>query len=159
MDEKTRKTVTVLGGAMVPVTFRDGTTAEIKVIELPVRKAVESFKEDLEEWERVALYCEKSQGWVDQLTNQSYEDIIKVGSELNRPILHGYLTREGKENEQLAMVLNKMTAKMGEHPFGQLVSMLVSSLGSRLTPSSTPTLSSELSSSSKETPPDKQVGN
>ncbi len=77
----------ILGGVVVEALFRDGTKEEVKVRQLPIRLLADQWaRSQGDEAKLVELYCDKPEGWDDNLLPESHVEIIDIGSELNRPM-------------------------------------------------------------------------
>lgn len=80
------------------VTFIDGTDQEMDVRRVPARK-VKSLISDMAEGEEVEVkhYSDKPPGFFDQLSDDSWHDLITTGREINADAIKKFRTR----NEQL----------------------------------------------------------
>lgn len=90
MDEKDTKPTmaTILGGQEFEAKKRDGTTEVVTIRQLTIKQISKQWLlVALEEDKQVELYCGKPDGWDDGLTIESHEEIVNIGSALNRPTI------------------------------------------------------------------------
>jgi hypothetical protein len=81
------------GGVETAATLRSGSKQTVKVRQLPVRLLPLWADLQGDEPALVELYCEQESGWADTLEIESYEAIVALGEELNRPTFDRWTTR------------------------------------------------------------------
>ena len=106
MSDPTKDTLT--GEREVRVTFRDGSTANVKIIELPIRKLPEMLASFDDEPALIELYTGKDEAWIDSLTNTSFENLLSVGGELNFPVMVRWMDRKGETLRRLNPVTDRL---------------------------------------------------
>ena len=82
-NEDTKPTMsTILGGQEYEAKKRDGTTEKVTIRQLTIRELSKNWIfAATEEANQVELYCDKPEGWDDNLTIESHEEILKIGGE------------------------------------------------------------------------------
>ncbi|MDR2462214.1 MAG: hypothetical protein LBD30_00325 [Verrucomicrobiales bacterium] len=100
----------LLGGRALTVTFRDEHTEEVIVRELPIRHIQKLALTLDDEAAQAELYTGNEEGWDDTLTAASHEAVIKLGGELNFPLLQRWLERKGAAIAAVSPPLAKITA-------------------------------------------------
>ena len=93
---------TILGGEDISITLRDGTSENIKVRELPIKKLDEFLRKIGDEDALVELYCDKETGWAANLTRESWEKVLEKGDEIN---LDFFTSRARKRLERHEKIL------------------------------------------------------
>lgn len=103
MSEGPTKTETLAGGSSRFVKTRMGAAIEVRVAQLSIRKlqALVQAIGERDEARQVELYCDKPQGWADDLALESIEDIIGVGERLNWDFFERFLQRRSAREERI----------------------------------------------------------
>ncbi len=84
MNEPTM--TTAIGGKEFEVLMLDGSTQAVKIRQLPIRLLVGRWAQlQGDEAALVELYCDEAEGWDDLIAPEAHDEIVKIGSELNRP--------------------------------------------------------------------------
>jgi hypothetical protein len=73
---------------------RDGTEEPVKVLALPMRKIGAWAELCGDEPARLELVCDRPQGWADELTPGSYEELLAKGDAINDPIFARWAERQ-----------------------------------------------------------------
>lgn len=95
------KMTTLLGGSEMTVQKLDGTTETVKVRQLPVRLLQTYLTKLDDEAGMVELFCNKAEGWADELTLESYTAILEKGESLNAESFFAWLQRRVARQEKL----------------------------------------------------------
>lgn len=91
-----------LGGQIVRVLRIDGGSESVRVRQLPVKLWPVYLSNIDDEIRQVALFCEKDDAWVEELTPSSFEEIIKIGEKLNLDFLARFAERQIARNTKIA---------------------------------------------------------
>lgn len=77
----------VLGGVNYVATMRDGSQQEVKIRELPIRILTTQWDQAVirDQASLTEIYCDKEEGWDDQLLPDAHEEIVRIGYEINFP--------------------------------------------------------------------------
>lgn len=101
MSEETNKMAVILGGKEIGVELLDGSTARVKVAQLPVRRFPDLQRLIEDESGQVALVTGQETEWVDQLTIESHEAILAVHEELNGDPFGRWLQRRMERTRKM----------------------------------------------------------
>lgn len=116
---------TILGGIDLPVTFADGTTATIRVRDLPMSQMPDYLKCVESESKTIALFTGQSEEWAHALTRESWESILEAGEARNLDFLLRFSQRAAARREKIMPGLQQ-----------QMLEVLARQLS--ITPSSSP---------------------
>ena len=81
--------------------MRDGSTEEVTVLALPVRRYEDLFKVIDNEPVKIELCTGRPEGWADGLTPSSHVELLEVVEEMNSSDFFAWLRRRVKRQEQL----------------------------------------------------------
>ena len=96
----------ILGGQDYVAKMRDGTEEPVTIRQLTVREISKKWlMVSTDEAGQVELYCGKDEGWDDKLTIESHEEIVRIGGDLNRPMI----ARWGERRRADLVELQSMT--------------------------------------------------
>lgn len=85
---------TLQGGREMSVTYRDGKTETVKVLQLPIEKYPELLKLWMgDEQAQLDLYCDKTPGWSKALTIESHHALVECAQEINRSFFEPWVQR------------------------------------------------------------------
>jgi hypothetical protein len=108
MNEPTDLDV-ILGGVTIGAKLRDGSTEEVKVRQLSNRLLTTKWPKLLDDQAAlVELYCDKDDGWDDNLLPESHDEIIAIGEKLNTP----RFARWAKDQRAMAQLMNATLAEV-----------------------------------------------
>lgn len=93
---------TLAGGTKALAQFRDGTTEDVFLAQLPVRKLQDYLSSMDDEPARLELITGKPKGWADNLTHDSHNALLAAGEALNETSFFAWLRRRVARQEQLA---------------------------------------------------------
>lgn len=80
----------LLGGVPMTAHFKDGTTEEVRVVEVDIDSMLTLLAVIKETRPRVDLYCGKPKGWSEKLTTKSLIELLEKGKELNDPLFDAW---------------------------------------------------------------------
>ena len=92
------------GGAEYIAVMQDGTQEEFVIRQIKLKNYRKASAVWGDEFAMVALYCDKPQSWVENLSPESYEHIATEGARINQPFF-GYCARTEAAVMQRARVL------------------------------------------------------
>lgn len=95
----------LMGGREITVAHADGRTETIKVRKVPIRHLDRLGRAWGKEAEEVAVYADRKPEWVDTLTDESFEQIIEIGRELNEVPFAKWFKRQEKALEAIGQKL------------------------------------------------------
>lgn len=101
------KIIALYGGEAYQVNRPDGTQEEVKICQLPVRRALRILELMNDEPALVELYCQKEEGWADTLTVDDYEYIAERGMEINHPTLSRYADRQARAGKGITQLMTQ----------------------------------------------------
>jgi len=87
---------TVLDGAEHTLVFADAREETVRIRKIPIRHLSRLGLVWGNEPAEVALYCDKSAAWVDQLTDASFELAVEEGRRLNFTSFEKWFKRQGQ---------------------------------------------------------------
>jgi hypothetical protein len=93
-DQKTDKMATLLGGTTVTVRKLDGTTEEVKILQLPISKFPEMIGAMDDEIAMVELFCGKPKGWAETLQIDDVERVVIEGERVNKGFFERWFRRK-----------------------------------------------------------------
>jgi hypothetical protein len=112
MTNKPNDTITILaGGKQVDVAYLDGKTETALVRKIPIRELHELGKAWGKEGEEIDLYCDKPEGWSATLTDESYEQVIETGRELNAGPFERWYARQQQALKMAGINLQDVVEK------------------------------------------------
>lgn len=88
------KTDTFLAGRLLNVQLLCGTTAEVKVRQLPLAEYERAFTLLDDEIALTALFCGQDKKWAETLTPESYEALHAAAGEVNRKGFFSWCARQ-----------------------------------------------------------------
>jgi hypothetical protein len=107
--EKSTDLEVILGGVTVVAKLRDASIEEVKVRQLPIRLLTTKWAQSLgDEAALVELYCDKPEGWDDQLLAESHEEIIRIGEALNFPKLSRFAEAQRATVAKMTVVTSEI---------------------------------------------------
>jgi hypothetical protein len=99
----------ILGGVTIAAKLRDGSTEEVKVRQLSNRLLTTAWPKALDDQAAlVELYCDRQEGWDDNLLPETHDEIIAIGGKLNFPLF----ARWTKDQRAMVKVMNAAVAEV-----------------------------------------------
>lgn len=90
------------------VSFRDGTEQNIDVRKVPIRKLKDLVNAMAEsEGDEIKLYIDRPDDFIDLLTDESFEEVLELGRELNLNAVKKFVARQQRLGSQLEDVAAK----------------------------------------------------
>jgi len=99
----------LLGGERFAAALKDGTIEQVTIRELPIRDLQRALMSMGDDAKLVELYCDKPNGWSDQLTLQSALEILTAGHRINQPFFAEYIR---VKNDLLQRVAPELAKKL-----------------------------------------------
>lgn len=118
---------TLNGGRLVAVTLLDGTSAEFRVRQLPLRDYEKAMTLLADEIALTAFICGHEKSWCENLAPESYEQIRLASEEVNA---HGFFAYAGRQLQKLQAEIERNAALAATLPPETLRQVIES--GSRL---------------------------
>ncbi len=100
---KENEITTIYDGQDIEVTLQNGTRETVKVRKVPLRQLQLLGSAWGREGDEIRIYTQKTDAWVDTLSEESFEEIINIGRNLNE----GPFAKWVKRNSRALSVLGE----------------------------------------------------
>jgi len=107
------KQTTLLGGRDLQITLRDGKAETVKVRQIPVSEMPKYANALQNEAAMAGLFCEKPAEWIASVSDESFEQIIEAGEEINAYFFGRWMERQRRRAERIAPgITEKVTSRI-----------------------------------------------
>lgn len=110
------KTETLFGGLEVEVSLTSGQTEQVFIRQIPIRQMPQMLAALEDENRLVELFCDKPEGWSDELTVESFEKVVTEGERLNADFFSRWVQRRLTRQERVMPGITEKLAKSAGLP-------------------------------------------